>query len=289
MPNNYYERLSEMNPGELADGLAIEQEFDAIGRGFSKLPDPHRDGGGFEGPTRVGDPVEKYEAVNLGSLEKLNLPIYRKKITTEDWNTLTTAGIYDVVNSVGDNKPPTYNFGVLHVYSFNGVVSQIYYPDNNDQGVLAKRTCKNVSTNSWLSWEVLFPAARVTTLVPTIYPSGAPHDAHETVVPELPANIVNNFRYVLPNPFGINTRVDVTVELYLNGKWAGPGHDGNTGTGNSSVGVSAFYVQGEGIVIQTGTNFVSAQSSLVGGGHGVTSNSGTISAPCRVAVREFEG
>lgn len=59
MPNNYYERLSEMNPGELADGLAMEQEFDAIYRGFSKLPEPHRDGSGFEGPTRVGDPVEE--------------------------------------------------------------------------------------------------------------------------------------------------------------------------------------------------------------------------------------
>lgn len=130
-------------------------------------------------------------------------------------------------------------------------------------------------------------ARKFTTLIPATYPSGAPHDTHETVDAALPANVAINTRYVLANPFGINTRVHVTVELYLNGKWADPGYDGNTGTGAVSAGVSGFYVQGEGIVIQTGTKFVSAQSSLVGGGHGVTSNAGTTSAPCRVAISKW--
>ena len=161
MPNNYYERLSEMNPGELADGLAMEQEFDAIGRGFAKLPAPHRDGHGFEGPTRVGDPVEETDAVNLKTLEKLNLPIYRKKITTEDWNTITDAGIYDVVNASGANKAPGYAYGVLTVYKFNGVVTQDYKPDQNQQGVLLKRVCTDASSSQWGAWDGALPTSQV--------------------------------------------------------------------------------------------------------------------------------
>lgn len=161
MPNNYYERLSEMNPGELADGLAIEQEFDAIGRGFSKLPEPHRDGQGFEGPTRVGDPVGQTDAVNLGTLEKLNLPIYRKKITTEDWNTITDAGIYDVVNASGANKAPGYPYGVLKIYKFNGVVTQEYSPDQTVQGIFFKRVCVNVNNSSWGVWDGALPNSQV--------------------------------------------------------------------------------------------------------------------------------
>jgi len=151
VPNNYYERQSEMNPGELADGLAMEQEFDAIGRGFSKLPEPHRDGHGFEGPTRVGDPVEETDAVNLGSLKKLNIPIYRKKITTDDWNSLVEPGIYDVVNASGANKPPVHPYGILTVYKFNGVVTQEYVPDR--LGVLVKRTIENILNNQWGEWD----------------------------------------------------------------------------------------------------------------------------------------
>ncbi|WP_421220395.1 pyocin knob domain-containing protein [Aeromonas enteropelogenes] len=157
MPNNYYERLSEMNPGELADGLAMEQEFDAIGRGFAKLPEPHRDGKGFEGPTRVGDPVEETDAVNLGTLEKLNLPIYRKKITTEDWNTITDAGIYDVVNASGANKAPGYPYGVLVVHVFNGVATQLFYPDKNCS--LIKRVCQSVSAQTWTYWDASYSSS----------------------------------------------------------------------------------------------------------------------------------
>lgn len=68
MDNEYYERLSEMNPGDLADGLAMEAELDAIAQGFSKLPAPHIGGQGFDGPVRVGDAVNDDEAVSLGQL-----------------------------------------------------------------------------------------------------------------------------------------------------------------------------------------------------------------------------
>lgn len=298
MANDYYNRQSEMNPGEVADGLAMEQEFDAIARGFAKLPTPHRDGGGFEGAVKVGDPVDSDDAVNLAALEALNLPIYRKYVTTEDWNTLTQEGIYDVVGATGANKPSVYNFGVLHVYNFNGVAIQIYYPDNNDTGVLAKRTCQNIATNAWLAWAALLPtdalAARVTalearkftTLIPATYPSGAPHDTHETVVSELPANIAYNSTYTLPNPFGINTRVDVKVEIWFNGRWADAGWIYASPNG---IGVHAEYVQGVGIVIQTGRAALTAQSADSGSGLGVgPGGSNPTSAPCRIAVRKWE-
>lgn len=69
MDNKYYERLSEMNPGDLADGLAIEAEFNAIAQAFGKLPTPHTGGQGFDGPVRVGDAKNNDEAVNLGQLQ----------------------------------------------------------------------------------------------------------------------------------------------------------------------------------------------------------------------------
>lgn len=282
MPNNYYERLSEMNPGELADGLAIEQEFDAIGRGFAKLPEPHRDGKGFEGPTRVGDPVEETDAVNLATLEKLNLPIYRKKITTEDWNTITDAGIYDVVNASGENKAPGHPYGVLTVYKFNGVVTQIYYPDVNDSGVMAKRTCKNISLSSWAAWAVLMQDDSKSTCLVSAIGTGAPH---ETVVSQLPATVVKQSRYVLPNPFGNNTPVICWAELLINGVWARAGfmwEHQSTG----SYGVTASYVQGQGIAVQTGSNAVCLSSSAAGGGHGFYAT--TITAQCRVFVRKLE-
>lgn len=70
MANEYYERLSEMNPGDLADGLAMEAEFDAIAQAFGKLPTPHTGGQGFEGPVRVGDATNPDEAINKKQLEE---------------------------------------------------------------------------------------------------------------------------------------------------------------------------------------------------------------------------
>jgi hypothetical protein len=58
-----------MNPGDLADGLAMEAEFDAISQAFGKLPNPHTGGNGFDGPVRVGDAVNTDEAVNKGQLD----------------------------------------------------------------------------------------------------------------------------------------------------------------------------------------------------------------------------
>ena len=94
MANEYYERLSEMNPGDLADGLAMEAEFDAIAQGFSKLPTPHTGGQGFDGPVRVGDALNTDEAINLGQLnaaigEAVLLPIATYgNLAAAAWGTL---------------------------------------------------------------------------------------------------------------------------------------------------------------------------------------------------------
>lgn len=281
MPNNYYERLSEMNPGELADGLALEQEFDAISRGFSKLPAPHRDGGGFEGPTKVGEPVEQGDAVNLSSLEKLNLPIYRKKITTENWNDITTPGIYDVVGASGPNKPDAYNYGVLNVYRFNGAVTHIYYPDRNDECIIAKRTCQNIELNNWGLWSLLLGGTQKSTCLVNATGTGAPH---ETIAAQLPANIAVNSRYVLPNPFGNSTPVECWAEIFLSGKWSRVSWIWDPSGG---WGVLASYVQGEGIVVQTGLYRLAWDSNKLGGGHGVSGNS-YLTAPCRVFVSRVD-
>ena len=71
MFNPYYNRQTECNPGELADGLAIEAEFDSIARAFKKLPVPHRDGGGFEGPVKVGAALNGDEAAQLAQINAL--------------------------------------------------------------------------------------------------------------------------------------------------------------------------------------------------------------------------
>lgn len=110
--------------------------------------------------------------------------------------------------------------------------------------------------------------------------TGAPH---ETVVAQLPANIAINTRYVLPNPFGNNTPVECWAEVFANNKWA---RTGWAFANSRGYGTDASYVQGEGIVVQTGSVNVTASSVNGGGGHGVTS--GIETAPCRVFVRKLE-
>jgi hypothetical protein len=111
--------------------------------------------------------------------------------------------------------------------------------------------------------------------------TGAPH---ETVVAALPANIEVNTRYVLSNPFGSNTPVDCWAELFIDGKWSKVGwiYDSSGGWG-----ADACYVQGEGLVLQTGSYRLAWDSSKSGGGHGWTGGTLTL-AKCRIFVRKLE-
>lgn len=110
--------------------------------------------------------------------------------------------------------------------------------------------------------------------------TGAPH---ETVVAQLPANIGINSRYVLPNPFGNNTPVICWAEIFANGKWS---RTGFVFYATSGQGTNASYVQGEGIVVQTGGNALLAWSTDGGSGHNTKTS--VTSAPCRVFVRKLE-
>ena len=134
MANEYYERLSEMNPGELADGLAMEAEFDAISQGFSKLPTPHIGGQGFDGPVRVGDAVNTDEAVSLGQLnaaigEAVLLPIATYgNLSAAAWETLpSNTYLLFGTGAQFSNTPytlvagSTYHLQVRHVIGGAGV------------------------------------------------------------------------------------------------------------------------------------------------------------------------
>ena len=113
--------------------------------------------------------------------------------------------------------------------------------------------------------------------------TGAPN---ELVSAALPANITINTRYVLTNPFGANVPVICWVEIFANGVWSDPGYIYDTGS-SKGTGVAANYVQGSGIVIQTGgMALMTTSSALSGGGHGATGLTVT-SAPCRVFIQKL--
>ncbi|MEG1651869.1 MAG: prophage tail fiber N-terminal domain-containing protein [Hafnia sp.] len=111
--------------------------------------------------------------------------------------------------------------------------------------------------------------------------TGAPH---ETVVSQLPATVGVDTRLVLPNPYGVNTPVEVQVQAYVNDKW------GDTGwifSVNHGYGVSGGWVQGEGIIVQTG-NVMCGWSSSSGGTLGYKGENISSPLPVRVFVRRID-
>ena len=173
MANEYYERLSEMNPGDLADGLAMEAEFNAIAQGFSKLPTPHIGGQGFDGPVRVGDAVNTDEAVSLGQLnaaigEAVLLPIATYgDLNAAAWSALPSNNY--VLYGTGaqfSNTPYTlvagavYTLIVRHVIGAPGVslyhdilsLSSISDPTNVDLRRLFVRTGSTLANANSTGW-----------------------------------------------------------------------------------------------------------------------------------------
>ena len=107
--------------------------------------------------------------------------------------------------------------------------------------------------------------------------TGAPH---ETVDGSLGVTVTLKQRIVLENPFGNNTPVIVIAEIFANNKWASTNWAYDSAKG---YGVNAGSVQGEGIVIQTGSSrIMTTASDTSGGGHGATDYVNI--APCRVHV-----
>lgn len=92
-------------------------------------------------------------------------------------------------------------------------------------------------------------------------------------------NIGLNQRHIETNPFGIDTPVIVQAEIFYNGVWSDTGfiHEGG------GYGVQANYVEGVGIVVQTGqSSLLAGAAASMGGGHGQSST--TSSAPSRVHI-----
>lgn len=115
--------------------------------------------------------------------------------------------------------------------------------------------------------------------------TGAPH---ETVVAELPATVKPFDRLVLPNPFGNNTPVIVTVEAFLNNEWGETGYIYSSASANKmGQGIKGGYSQGNGIVIQAG-GYTAVTSAISGGTHGYTGGSTKTPLPVRVFVRRID-
>ncbi len=121
--------------------------------------------------------------------------------------------------------------------------------------------------------------ARKSTCLVNAVGTGAPH---ETVVAQLPDSVAINSRYVLPNPFGIDTPVICWAEVCINGVWADPCFVNS----NGGHGIKASYVAKNGIVIQTGSAYLKANGSDSGSGIGVDGLFTRL--PCRVFIRKLE-
>ncbi|WP_208854829.1 phage tail protein [Chromobacterium haemolyticum] len=123
------------------------------------------------GASQVAAATQNSHAVNLGQLNSAlsskagiattlagygitdALPLKNSVgITTQDWNTLTSPGVYDVQNGSGANMPSAYRYGVLLVanaFEFNAI-GQLYMANSGEvwyRGGWAK--------SAWSSWKRL--------------------------------------------------------------------------------------------------------------------------------------
>ena len=97
-------------------------------------------------------------------------------------------------------------------------------------------------------------------------------------------NITTSQRVVLGNPFGINVPVICYIEVLFNSVWMTPGMVYNPSYG--TLGITASYKGGEGIIIQAG-NYRIGSDPLSGGTNGGAAGVGlnnTTTAPYRVHV-----
>lgn len=75
----------------------------------------------------------------------------QQTITNQDWNTITNPGLYYVTGMTGDNKPKSYNYGILEVIVFGNIILQRYYPDvNNVTNLICYRTSYGIY--GWRKW-----------------------------------------------------------------------------------------------------------------------------------------
>lgn len=125
---------------------------------------------------------------------------------------------------------------------------------------------------------------QATTLVSAAGQAAALGFVRETVSATLPANLSINTRYSITNPFGATVPVKCTLYLYVNGKWSEV--DGSMAALSTGYGAGAFYVPGEGVVIQTGRIGLMSVSTDTLSGHANTTATIT-SAPAVVHLERM--
>ena len=179
------------------------------------------------------------------------------------------------VARTGDTTRPITAEGCLAIKLFGAVQNA----GSADAAALATAVADLAARMSVVEGKVATLEQRKSTCLVNATGTGAPH---ETVATQLPANIAINSRYVIPNPFGNNTPVICWAEVFANGVWSNAGWIYSAG----GYGTEASYVQGVGVVIQTGGTAIATLSNNSGGGHGINTN--VVSAPCRVFVRKLE-
>ncbi|MGN5044154.1 prophage tail fiber N-terminal domain-containing protein [Aeromonas sp. 3P] len=182
------------------------------------------------------------------------------------------------VARTGDTTRPITAEGCIAIKLFGAVQNT----SSADAAALATAVADLSARMSVVEGKVATLEQRKSTCLVNATGTGAPH---ETVVAQLPVNITVNTRYVLPNPFGNNTPVTCWAEVFVNNKWADTGFVYDSATAGG-CGTKASFVQGEGVVVQTGGSRVCVSSTNAGGGHGTTV--AVSSAPCRVFVRKLE-
>lgn len=182
MANDFYNRGASFNPDELADGDAIEAEFDAVARGFVTIKD-------LMNANQAGN-YRNADNIDAGTLAKERLPGTIDSSTTgtaanaelldgldstrfsrsavgqlnnyDNWDTFTSHGTYKVnsPNFTGNaNAPPsTYGYGILQVeVSEIGVenrTNQVYYPHNNDYDKYIYQRMLNGGI--WTAWSKIW-------------------------------------------------------------------------------------------------------------------------------------
>jgi hypothetical protein len=190
------------------------------------------------------------------------------------WETANTLASFDAsrVARTGDTTRPITVEGCWAVRLFGAVQNT----GSADAAALATAVAGLTSRITTLE--------QATTLVNAAGQAAALGFVRETVSATLPANLAINTRYSITNPFGATVPVKCTLYLYVNSKWSEV--DGSMAALSTGYGAKAFYVPGEGVVIQTGRTGLMSVSTDTLSGHANTTATIT-SAPAVVHLERM--
>ncbi len=115
------------------------------------------------------------------------------------------------------------------------------------------------------------------------YDAGNPYAFEDANLGNSNRVIQKDSRYVLENPFGVDTPIIVQIEVYASGKWGCAGW-GLVDPASGARGVCAYGVRGQGIIIQTGSVGLLGTARSYGNSFGSSQGSVDNNLPARVHV-----